>query len=106
MYMYQFEIDILLVNYRWVEAFWSLNFHFFLPSHVLIILISSVFVRLARSFGSASNCRSRGCEFKPQPDHTIFMVINHEIISMAILPLSTDSRRAVVTGTTCALSTG
>ena len=37
-----------------------------------------------------SDCRSRGREFDPGPVHT-FVEIDHEIISMVILPPSTDS---------------
>ena len=57
------------------------------------------FAQLLRAVGSASDCRSRGCEFEPQPGHITFMEIDHEIISMVIchslLP-SADSKRAVV----------
>ena len=45
--------------------------------------------------GIMYDCRSRGHEFNPGRSHT-FMVIDHEIISMAILLLSAESRRVVV----------
>ena len=37
--------------------------------------------------GSASDCRSRGSEFEPQPGRITFVEIGHEIIIVAILPL-------------------
>ena len=42
-----------------------------------------------------SDCRFRGREFDPGQVHT-FVEIDHEIISMAILLPSTDSKRVVV----------
>ena len=41
------------------------------------------------------DCRSSGREFDPARSHT-FVEIDHEIVSMVILFLSTDSRLVVV----------
>ena len=41
------------------------------------------------------DCRSRGRELDPVRSHT-FLEIDHEIISVAILFLSADSRRVIV----------
>ena len=43
-----------------------------------------------------SDCRSRGLKFESQLGNITFVEIDHEIISMVILPTSADSRRAVV----------
>ena len=45
--------------------------------------------------GNISYCRSRGWELIPAWSHT-FVEIDHELFSTAILLLSADSRRAVV----------
>ena len=42
------------------------------------------------------DCMSRGCEFQSQADHTTFVEIACGIFSFAILPVPSDSSRAVV----------
>ena len=46
-------------------------------------------VGLCNTVGSMSDCRSRGPEFEPQSGYITFVEIDHEIISVAILPLTT-----------------
>ena len=49
--------------------------------------------------GSASDCRSRDCKFEYQLGHITYIRIDHEIISMVILPLNLiEEGQLAVTG--------
>ena len=55
-----------------------------------------ILARPRRVVSNVSDCRSRGREFDPGLWSHTFVEIDHEIISMAILLPSADSRRVVV----------
>ena len=58
---------------------------------------------LRRAVGIASDFRSKGFEFEPQPGHTTFVVVYHEIISTTIhtLPLIKEKQLSLTIESMC-----
>ena len=61
---------------------------------------------LHSAVGSVSDCRSRGREVQPQSSYITFTEIDHEIISMAILPFLLILKRQMQAKVSCVLNTG
>ena len=56
-------------------------------SQILDSRLKGLICALHRAVSNASDCRSRGCKFDSQLSHIAFEEIDHEIISVVILPL-------------------
>ena len=53
---------------------------------------------LTITIGSVSDCHSRVCHFQPQPNHIIFVEIDHKIIFTAIFLFPIQEGQLSVTG--------